>query len=61
VQNNFGRMFIQRQRVSDIVVENCFGYELFQYKTLGKTVKIDIDGKLIWQCNSKLNIMLEAQ
>jgi hypothetical protein len=40
-------MFIQRQRVSDIVVENCFDYEFYIYKTLGKTVKINIDRKLI--------------
>jgi len=40
---------LQHQWVSDIAVEQCFGYEFFQYKTLGKTVKIDSkDGKLVW-------------
>lgn len=40
---------LQHQWVSGIAVEQCFGYEFFQYKTLGKTIKIDNkDGKLVW-------------
>ncbi len=40
---------LDHQFVGDIEVEKCFGYEFFQYRTLGKTVKIDSkDGRLVW-------------
>lgn len=40
---------LQHKLVTDIAVQQCFGYEFFEYETLGQTVQIDSkDGEIVW-------------
>ncbi len=40
---------LEHQIACDVVIDECFGYEFFQYKTIAKTANIDCEsGKFDW-------------